>query len=321
MICRALRDEYAVKRGLLLRMTPNELKNGFSGLKSSGNGDGFERTGPHYRTLLIDLTPPVEDIIKGAARRWRRALKTAESAGIEVVQGGQSELFHILMDLYRDMVARKSLVPGFDIGEFARMQEVLKPPSKMQIMVAKAKDEPVAALAASLVGDVGIGLFGATSAAGLGMGVFQLLNTRMMGWLKDHGARWYDFGGYDPERDPGIAKFKEALPGLDVVYEERIEYCARSVSALTVRLGEYLLNAWRTGLVACRTRTVKTERGSQACEQSRRSSRRTVAPGNPSLQHSTPTPARSRRKTTGLQTRRTVRRQWTGIMRARGRRI
>ncbi len=249
IMCRALREEYAVKRGLFVRITPNELESDVPGLCRSTYNYGFTLSGSPYRTLLIDLFPPMADLLKRASRRWRRALKAAESNGLEVAQGTDNRLFDVLVRLYEEMAARKGFVPGFDLDEFARIQEALPPRMKMQIMVAKVKSEPVAALAASLVGEKGMGLVGATGMAGLGLGSFQLLNMRMMEWLKGQGARWYDFGGYDPEKHPGTAFFKDALPRLDVTHVGQFECCVNGFSELSVKLGEYALNAWRAGRV------------------------------------------------------------------------
>ncbi|MGD0231365.1 MAG: GNAT family N-acetyltransferase [Syntrophorhabdales bacterium] len=189
----------------------------------------------------------MDDLLKRASRRWRRAMKAAESNGLDVAQGADNELFDVLVGLHKEMIARKGFLPGVDMEEFARIQEALPPALKMQTMVARAQGEPVAALAASLVGEKGVGLVGATSATGLNLGGFHLLNMRMMAWLKERGARWYDFGGYDPEKNPGTATFKDGLPGIDVSHIGRFECCVNRLSALSIRLGEHVLNARRAG--------------------------------------------------------------------------
>lgn len=238
VLLRALRDEFAVRRGLLVRITPNEIETTGTHFFSLAFDHGFVRTGINYRTLLIDLSLPKDEILRRAARRWRRALKTAESNGLSVEEGTEGSLFRVLVTLHKEMVARKGFVPGVDIEEFERIQERLLESHKMHTMIATAEGKPVAALAASLIGEKGIGLVGATSTVGLNMGGFQLLNWRMMAWLQQRGALWYDFGGYDPEKNPGTASFKEGLPGLDISHVGQFECCNSALSRIAVGFGE-----------------------------------------------------------------------------------
>jgi lipid II:glycine glycyltransferase (peptidoglycan interpeptide bridge formation enzyme) len=236
-----LREEYVGKKGLLLRLNPNEIELEGERTKKILEQEHYTLKSRNYRTLLIDLTRPMEELLQVSSRRWRRALKTARENRLEVKDGTDDTLFQILDDLYHEMVTRKGFVPGVDIKEFRMIQRNLPDNLKMKIMVCEHGGEPVAALMTSLIGTTkGIGLLGATSTRGLNMGAFHLLNWKMMEWMQTSGAAYYDFGGYNPEKNPGTAGFKEGLAGAEVHHVGQYEACSNPLSHLTIKLGERL---------------------------------------------------------------------------------
>jgi lipid II:glycine glycyltransferase (peptidoglycan interpeptide bridge formation enzyme) len=215
---RELRREYVSRRRLLLRVAPNEIETGETGIRRVLEEEGFVFGTRPYRTLLVDLSRPMEELRDGASRRWRRALKTAAAKGLRIEEGTGDDLFEILSGLHREMAARKRFRPGIDVEEFRAVQRELPDAEKMKVMVCRSGGKPVAALCASLLGEKAIGLAGGTGPEGLDSGSFHLLNWRMMESMKEAGARCYDFGGYDPEKTPGTASFKEGMPGRDVLH-------------------------------------------------------------------------------------------------------
>ena len=219
----ALREEVSVRRGYLLRLAPAEWDTPGNPCAEVLAAAGFERARDGYRTLVIDLTPGMDVIRSGLNRSWRRALKRADQLGVAIEEGTGDYLYESFKHMYREMVARKGFLPFIDIDEFQQMQRRLPAHLKMHIMIARLKDKPVAALTASRMGEGGLGLLGATANDGLSSGAFHLVNLRMMAWLREQGARYYDFGGYDPDGNRGTAGFKDGLPGHEVrhlgVYE------------------------------------------------------------------------------------------------------
>ena len=180
----------------------------------------------------------MEEILKSTSRRWRRALKAAEQKDLRIIEGTGDELYESFKVLYKEMLERKQFIPTLDINEFQEMQKDLPDPLKLKIMICEFKGKPVSALIASLIGLKGIGLLGATGNVGMNLGSFHLLNWRMMEWMKSNGALVYDFGGYNPEENPGTASFKDGLPGKDVTHIGQFEACQSSLSSFLVSYGE-----------------------------------------------------------------------------------
>ena len=62
-IVRALRNEYASRRGLFLRVLPYAY-DGFDGWASIIESEQLQRTEPQKRTYCVDLTPSLADVRK-----------------------------------------------------------------------------------------------------------------------------------------------------------------------------------------------------------------------------------------------------------------
>ena len=113
---------------------------------------------------------------------------------------------------------------------------------------ARNKGIPVAGPVASAMGDTAIYLLGATSDEGLKSKGAYLLQWTLIKWLKENGFRWYDLGGIDPERNPGVYHFKRGLSGTDITQINPLVACNSAVSSAIVRAGLAMrraLNTWR----------------------------------------------------------------------------
>ena len=244
VMIRALRHEYVTRRGLLLRVLPNET--GVSAdpadIRSTFHHEGFRLAAAYHRTLLLDLGPSMEELRDNLTKEWRRELRIAESNGLSLIEGTGDDLYEAFSVLYREMVARKGFMPGVDIDEFRSIQRHLPEPQKMRIMICALDSRPIAALVGSVVGEKGIYLLGATGDNGLRLKGSYLLQWRMVEWLKTRGARWYDLNGYDPESHPGTSAFKAGLAGKragkEVSHIGRFDACQSVVSYALVSAGD-----------------------------------------------------------------------------------
>lgn len=252
-IVQRMRHEYAVHRGYLLRIVPRERDDADRPVGDVYATEGFQRVANGYRTLLVDLRGPFDELEHRINRSWRRALKRAAQLHVTVEEGVADAQYQTFTSIYRDMVRRKGFLPGVNIDEFARIQRALSGAIKMHILVARMGERAVAALMASHMGDTGVGLLGATAMDGLSCGAFHLLNMRMMRWLKDSGARYYDFGGYDPHAHDGTAAFKSGLPGEIIHFLGRMEASNHPVRAMIVHRAEQGRHLARTIRSAART--------------------------------------------------------------------
>jgi hypothetical protein len=211
----AVREEYVIKRGLLLRVWPNEVESSGSGMRSLFERLGFKcnSTSPRFRTLRLDLTPPLDELRKNLLQKWRNQLNRAEKDNLRVVEGSEDDLYGIFLKLLREVVKRKEFVPVVDYDQFRAIQNDLEEPLKMKIMVCEEEGEPLGVSICSAIGNTGIYLFGATGDKGMKVNGSNLLQWHMVQWLKRRGVRWYDLGGIDPQNNPGVYHFKCGIAG------------------------------------------------------------------------------------------------------------
>jgi hypothetical protein len=280
---RALRNEYACRRGLVLRVYPPLYPEDGGVLASILGEEGFSllTTAKPDRTLLLDLTRPLNELRHGLRPHWQRYLKVAERNGLEVIEGDGDELFAAFIQIYREMVSRKAFAQPNDINEFRLIQRRLPAELRMKVMLCSSEGQVVAGLVCSAIGKTGVYLFGATSNAGLKARGSYLLHWKLIEWLKAKGCSAYDLNGINPLTNPGTYKFKSDLCGCngrDVYFLGRFDACTSAISQACVAGGDQLRMMYRSLSSNARTRLKKVTAASPAgavsaqaenCEESR----------------------------------------------------
>jgi hypothetical protein len=246
----ALREEYADRRGLFLRILPNirdvDAQEFIDILKEQNFEQGTPPEGG--RTLYIDLRYSFEDLRAHMKRSWRRQLNKAEKINLELVNASDEELFDIFASTYRQMHNRKGFTEYVDIEEFRFILQDLDDKLKLKIMACHSNGDIHAAIIFSALGNMGLALLGATSDKGLNSGGLHYLMWKSIEWLKAGGYQWYDLGGYNPDRVPGTAHFKYGLAGKKGIDSRPIgqfDICTRKTSYLAIRLMDRLRLQYR----------------------------------------------------------------------------
>jgi lipid II:glycine glycyltransferase (peptidoglycan interpeptide bridge formation enzyme) len=211
----AMVEEYVAKRGFLLRIWPT----GFEGLEEETinvlKRYGFVRN-PNvspYRTLILDLSPSLEELRKNLDSKWRNKLNKAERNALDLIEGTSEETYHIFSKLLHETLSRKKFQSGVDSERYRQIQNSLPEQLKMKIVVCTSAGEPVAATVFTAIGDTCTYLFGATGDKGLNSNGAYLIHWGAIKWLKEKGCQWYDLGGIDPIGNPGVYSFKAGIVG------------------------------------------------------------------------------------------------------------
>jgi hypothetical protein len=134
------------------------------------------------------------------------------------------------------MKERKGFQSSVDIEQFAHIQGSLTGAHRLRILICEDGGVPVAGLVASAIGDSAIYLLGATSDDGLNSKGAYLLQWRLIQALKESGCKYYDLGGIDPERNPGVYHFKQGLSGVDSIQLSPVVACKSVLSSTVVNV-------------------------------------------------------------------------------------
>ena len=243
----ALYQEYVRDRRLCLRILPDAfigdkravcIEKAFAGLFGA-----IPRVLPVERTLLLDLGPPLDQLRKRLDQKWRNQLNRAERNNLELKVGKDNADFEVFARLYGEMMNRKRFETTVDIHEFGRLYEALRAKSELVLLLCYAGDEVVSGIVCSALGEKGIYTLGATSDSGLQSKGAYLLQWSMIRWLKEEGFRYYDLGGIDPERNPGVYHFKKGLSAQDTFRMPPFQSCVCRCSDLYMKLADLLLQS------------------------------------------------------------------------------
>lgn len=238
---RALRNEYACRRKLCIRVLPRIFDEQSGDFESAFAQEGFGllTEEPVQRTLLLSLEHPIEELRAGLDQKWRNCLNRAEKNGLQILEGTSDELFGSFVDIYKEMHDRKQFVETSNVNEFRAIQRDLPESLKMRVAIALSDGRAAAAVVCSDIGDTGVYLFGATSDAGLSTKASYVLQWRVVAHLKSRGVKLYNLHGINPATNPGTYKFKLGLcgrRGKDVHYLGTFESSDSLSSRVVVNL-------------------------------------------------------------------------------------
>jgi hypothetical protein len=216
----ALAREYVHRRGLTLRIVaPIGLPEHNLAVAERLQAAGFARAehGDDYRTVLLDVDRPLDELRASFHKHWRRHLNAVlRNDGLEMTFGTGLERFEVVERMSAATRARKGYELDLDAGFYADVQRVLSEPDELVVGLVLEDGTPVAANITSIHGDTAVYLIGASTEAGLAAKAGYLTHWRTIELLRERGLPWYDLGGIDPEANPGVTSFKLRTNGADV---------------------------------------------------------------------------------------------------------
>jgi hypothetical protein len=253
-VLQALHREYVQKRGLALRLVPNEVRTEGGRIAGTLVDCGFSRLRrvKPYRSILIDLAQPEDRLMSSFRSRYRTRVRAAIKNNVEVETGTGDRLFDEFVQVYRLMRQRKQFEERIDVRDFQEIQARLPDRLKMQVTVSRIEGVAAAAAVSDAIGETGNLLLLATSRVALKTHASLATVWRSMLELKKLGVRYLDLGGLDPEENPGGYLFKSGFGGNEIFHVGTYEACANLLSRLTTHGGERLREAVRKSCALAR---------------------------------------------------------------------
>ena len=247
IMIQAIYNEYAIKRGLLVRVKSNiysEDKDKKEKIDNILNSVGFKcQIKPHYRTVIVDLTPPLQKLRMNLKGSWRRHLNYAEKQEYSVNISSNCDDFRKYIALHKEMFSRKKIVAfNPNMKKYLAIQNDLPDEIKMVNIICEYQKKVISAIILAVVGESGMYFLGASSNQAIKNNLrgSYLLHCHAIKWLKENGYKSYDLRGYNPELYPGVSRFKEGFNGIIVEYPEYIAF-KNWFSFIIVKFTESLL--------------------------------------------------------------------------------
>ncbi|PWT80459.1 MAG: hypothetical protein C5B58_11605 [Acidobacteria bacterium] len=212
-VIRGLYNEYAVRRGYFLTILPKIIQNEHTAsLGQVFAAEGFSHREDPVQTVVLDLSPSLDELRHYLDRTWRQSLKGAEKQPLVFVEGTDGKVFDLALQLAREMKDRKKYFGG-NQEELAEVQKDLPESHKLRILVCLYDGQPISALGWPTIGTVGIPLVGGTGNIATKVKSSHLLWWKMVEYYKARGFSGLDTGGVSQERNPGGFLFKTHLVG------------------------------------------------------------------------------------------------------------
>jgi len=235
-----LREAYLTHKVNVFRVVPNarddEVGRCFAEMLQSAGFTHVKSVEP-YCTFVLPVDDSEEEIRRRLRKSFRRDLRYAEKADIEIKEGKNKEFCDMLEKLYHGLLRRKKF-KGLNPREFIETQNSLSTAEKMNIILAYKDAEPVAAHLASNLGDTAVVLLAASNEEGLACGSSYLI------WYKGAisalhaGMKWYDLGGIDPDNNPTVYQFKSRMGGEEAFHIGTFEACSSGMVKNVWRVAE-----------------------------------------------------------------------------------
>lgn len=234
-----LLEEYVHKRSLSLRVMPPPLPATQSQMvEESLLALGFVNTSENKQTILVDLSLSLDEIRKKFHQKWRNCLNKGERGDITFRSGTSNAIFKDFRPLFKELIAEKKFSVDLDIDFYMDVQKSSTEEDKFLVTLAEVDGVPVAGHVASLMGDTGVYLLGATSSVGRKLNVAYLLQWQAIQKSKTAGCLWYDLGGIDPVGNPGVYRFKKRMGGEEITMPGPFEFKATGWRAGLTSIGE-----------------------------------------------------------------------------------
>lgn len=213
----ALDDLCSRERAILLKVEPDQWEDA-RGLADSAVPRGFRgspQTIQPPRTIVIDITPPEDEILARMKQKTRYNIRLAAKKGITIREWGDIPAFHALMQTTggRD---------GFGIHSLAyyrRAYELFHPLGACHLLVAEYENQPLAALMLFTRGARAWYFYGASNEIERNRMPTYLLQWEAIRHAKALGCTEYDLWGIpDYPEETLESQFEQRSDGLWGVY-------------------------------------------------------------------------------------------------------
>ncbi len=187
-------------------------------LQEDSDDAGFGDYQPRYVFQVPLAGKSEQDLLKGFNQLWRRNIKKADKAGVEVSLGSYDDLpaFH---EVYVETAARDEFTPR-PLSYFQGMMKAMnaEDPDRMRVYLARHDGRLLASTTMVTVGLHTWYSYGASSNAGREVRPSNAIQWRMMRDALAEGATTYDLRGISDTLDPddhlfGLIQFKVGTGG------------------------------------------------------------------------------------------------------------
>jgi len=174
---------------------------------------GFRQSSTRaWESAWVDLGLDLGELRARQDGKWRNALVFAEKSGLELEIASDDSTFQWMLARYRELMLKNTFA-GPPIKLLLALRDNLDDKSQLLILRAMSEGQPVSGICLVCHGTTATYLLGWNGEKGRFLKANQFLLWSAVVRLKQSGLRWFDLGGINEERTPGISAFKLGLNG------------------------------------------------------------------------------------------------------------
>lgn len=173
------------------------------------------------KTLMLDLSPSEEELLKLMGQKTRYNIRLAEKKGVEIVSGTADDFaeFWRLMSLTGERDA-------FRLHDAAHYKKLISA-DEIKLFFARANDKNIAAGLFCFFGNRATYMHGASDNEARNLMSPHLLQWEVIKEAKKAGYKYYDFYGIDEKKWPGVTRFKLGFGGFVKEYPGTYDFVFR----------------------------------------------------------------------------------------------
>jgi len=212
---RQLKDTITGKKTLFFRLEPN-FKICSEDNKSSFSLDDFKLKKTldiqPSKTRLLDLNKSEVKLLEEMHGKTRYNIRLAKRKGVEIVSLKDENDIDIFINLLKTTSERNN----FSLHQENHYRKLYhNGGDKLKIFFAKHGDDIIAGAMFSFFGDTVTYLHGASANKKRNLMAPHLLQWQTILKAKEKGFKYYDFGGIDEKKWPGVTRFKAGFGGRE----------------------------------------------------------------------------------------------------------
>jgi hypothetical protein len=208
LMLEALKEEFAQKQGLALRIMPpadpgfeREWKNALACTSFAFHAAASDR-----ERFLVDLALSEGDQLKSLGSKWRYHLAKSAIDELDIREAGLEEGLPEFLALYRDMLSREQFNGHHGVEGLPAIAKAAGPALGMRLFFASHQGKPVAGSVIVGAGERVCVPFSAAGEKALELRAGYALRWTIMERLRGTEARWLDLGGVEDDQGQRLYK-------------------------------------------------------------------------------------------------------------------
>jgi peptidoglycan pentaglycine glycine transferase (the first glycine) len=180
---------------------------------------------PH-KTIVVDLSKSEEELLAGMHHKTRYNIKVAEKHGVTVEESNDVEVFWKLLK----KTAERQKFSTHEKGYYKKIFEFFREGKEIQtkIFFAMHENKSIAGGLMLLHADTAYYLHGGSDNEYRQLMAPYAFHWLMMNLMKEQGFKFYDFGGSEGDKYPGVTRFKLGWGGQQISYPGAFDLSIRS---------------------------------------------------------------------------------------------